>query len=441
MKTILAHLICLLGFTLVAHAQTELTFTSLDSVFSYADKSSSVIKTNRQQTLLAKYQKIAALANVVNLKNQVGFTLTDNTTLPVSFFPGGIFPGTNPGTFEKVTLGQQYVSNFNLTPQIDLINPGTWAQIKTANINEELTSVNNLINKKTLHESIAACYFNICSYYEQVDVTQKNLAATDTLLQIISSKFSQGQVRQQDVNDATINKLSLQDKLNQLKISLEQQYNSLKILCDIPLGTKVSIADKLNYDQQFVADMDAGSQLIVKSNILQAQYAKSDLRTNRLSNLPVISLFYSHSNYQNSVNQFFDNNPNNKWLSSAYLGAKITFLLPDVNHLLSSRNAKITYQTAMVNLNHNQLQNDISNNQLHLDYEKAYSQFYANKQIFQLKEENYKMSYNQYNQSILSFNSLLLTFNDMLISRLNYCNSLANLLYTKSKIDINNNIK
>ncbi|HXU26952.1 MAG TPA: TolC family protein, partial [Bacteroidia bacterium] len=260
MKKIIAHFVCLLGCTLYVHAQTDIRFTKLDSLYAYADKNSSVTKTNYQQTLLAKYQKIAALANVVNLRNPITFSLTDNTTLPVSFIPLSAFGG-KPGTFEKVTLGQQYVSNFNITPQIDLINPGAWSQIKTANINEELTATTNLLNKKSLHESIAACYYNICSFKEQVEITTKNLSATDTLVQIVSNKFAQGLVRQQDVNDATVSKLVLQDKLNQLKISLEQQYNSLKILCEIPIGTKIGIEDELNYNQQFTPNMDAGSQL------------------------------------------------------------------------------------------------------------------------------------------------------------------------------------
>jgi len=341
MKTIIIYLVCLLGFILSIQAQTEVKFTKLDSLYAYADKNSSVTKTNYQQTLLAKYQKIAALANVVNLRNPITFSLTDNTTLPVSFIPLSVLTNGRQSGFEKITLGQQYVSNFNITPQIDLINPGTWAQVKTANINEELTATNNLLNKKSLHESIAACYFNIISFKEQVDITKKNLLATDTLLLIVSNKFAQGLVRQQDVNDATVNKLVLQDKLNQLKISLEQQYNSLKILCEMPQNTKVTIEDELSYNQQFTPDMDASSQLQVRANILQMEYAKADLRTNRLSNLPVLSLLYSNSYYQNSVNQFFDGNPTNPWLNSAYFGAKVTFNLPDVNHILSSRNAKI----------------------------------------------------------------------------------------------------
>ena len=441
MKTRISYLICLFGFSIYANAQSELRFTKLDSVFAYADKHSSVSKNNEQQTIYAKYQKIAALANVVNFRDPISYTPTNNTTLPVSFIPLDALTGGRQSGFEKVTLGQQYVNTLNIQPQIDLINPGNWAQIKTTNINQELTATNNLLNKKSLYESIAACYFNICTFKEQVEITKKNLSSTDTLLQIVNNKFTQGLVTQQDVNNAGINKLTLQDKLNQLKISVEQQYNSLKILCDIPMKTGVVIEDELNYNQPFTPDMEASSQLQAKANLLQMEYAKSDLRANRLANLPVISVLYSYSHYQNSVNQFFDTRANNPWLNSAFLGAKVTFNIPDVNHILSSRNAKINYHIALINSNHGQLQNDISNNQLHLDYEKAYSQLNVNKQIFQLKEENYKLALNQYNQSILSFDKLLIAFNDMLVSRLNYSNSLANMFYTKSKVDINNNLK
>ena len=439
MKQIVGYIfLCFFSGQLIA--QKEITFSCLDSVYAYADKKSAVIRNNQQQVLLAKYQKIAALANVVNLKDPITFSLTDNTTLPVSFIPGNIFGG-KPGSFEKVTMGQQYVSNFNITPQIDLINPGNWAQIKSARINEDLTAVTNLLNKKSLHESIAACYFNICSFNDQILITKKNLEATDSILQVVTDKFNQGIVRKQDVNDAQINKLSLQDKLNQLLYSLVQQNNSLKILCDIPLETNLSISEPLLYNQSFSADLPASSQLQVKANMLQMEYAKADLRSNRLSNLPVLSLLYSNSYYQNSVNHFFDTNPNNKWLTSAYFGAKMTINIPDVNHLLSSRNAKINYQISQINFEHGKLQNDLSNDQLRVDYQKAYSQYLLNKQINLLKEENYKMATNQYNQEILSFDKLLLAYTDMLSSRFNYSSSLANLLFTKTKVDINNTIK
>jgi len=442
MKLIFIHIICLLGFTWVANAQTDLTFNSIDSLFSYADKNSYVSKTNDQNYILAKFQKVAAITNVVNLRNPVTYTMNDNTKLPASFVPGS-FVGGPPGTYEKVTLGLQYVSNLTITPQIDIINAANWAQINVSEINEQITSVQNQLNKKSLYESIAACYFNIISFNEQIEITKRNLASTDSILLIVTNKFNQGQVQQKDVNDATINKYTLQDKYNQLVLNLEQQYNSLRIFCDIPLETAITIKETMNYNQQFDADMDAGSQLLFRYNLLQMEYAKANLKYNRLSNLPVLSLLYNDQIYQNSNKQFFDNRniPTYKWLNATYLGAKVSFNLPDINRLVSSRNAKINYTISRINFEHNKLQNVVNNNQLILDYEKAFSQYSMYKQVYLLKDENYKIALNQYNQSIIAVDKLLTSFNDMLVSRLNYCSSLANLNYTKSKIDINNNIK
>jgi outer membrane protein len=360
--------------------------------------------------------------------------------LPVSYIPAELLGG-KPGTFKEITLGQEYVGNLTYTPQIDIINPGAWSRVRSASLNQDLTDELNQINKKTLFESIAACYYNILSLQEQIKITADNLSATDTLLQIVTDKFAQGLVRRQDVNDATVNKLTLLDKQKQLEVNLEEQYNSLKILCDIPLASKLSLTSQMNYLVSVNASIQVNSQLQFKSAVLQTEIAKADWRTNRLANLPVISLIYSHSYYQNSNTGFFDQSPNNKWLNSTYFGAKITLPLPDVTQLVQASNSKVSYRIAQINLEHSKLQNDVANTQLQLDFEKAVSQFNASKQVYQLKEENYKMAGRQYGESILPFDKLLLSFSDMLISRLNYSSALANLLFTKSKIDINNQIK
>ena len=123
------------------------------------------------------------------------------------------------------------------------------------------------------------------------------------------------------------------------------------------------------------------------------------------------------------------------------MGIKLTFSFPDLNKLLIPINSKINYNISRINVEHSKHQNDISNQQLQLDYKKAYSQFITSQQISQLKEQNYNMAFDQYNESIIAFDKLLEAFDAMLGSRLNYSSALANLLYTKSKIDLNNNIK
>lgn len=420
------------------NAQDELSFNKLDSLLGYAEINSMSIKTGEQQSLLAKWQKISAQARLVNFRMQTNFNLTNNLELPVTFLPAEAFGGT-PGTFKEVTMGQQYVGNLNLAPQIDIINPASWAKLKSAYVNVKLTNVNNLIVKKSLFESISATYHNIISLQEQIEITQMSLLAADTLLIIMQNKYSEGIVRQQDLNDAHINKLTLSDNLEQLNLSLEQQYYSLKILCDIPESTEVIINEQPDYNKSVIAGLNVDNQLRYESSLLKVELAKADLKTNQLLQYPTVSLVYYNAWQQNSNNMFFDNDI--KWLNAQYIGLKLSMPFPDINRYTLTKSSRINKAIALQNAAHTKLENDLTNKQLILDYEKAYSQLNTAKEIYQLKKQNYGMVLNQFNMSILSSDKLIIAFNDLLVSRLNYSSALANLHYISSKIEINNTIK
>jgi len=438
MKYFITISIAILQFFQTVNAQDELIFNKLDSLLKYAENNSISIKTGEQQILLAKWQKISAQAELVNFRMQTNFNLTNNTELPVSFMPGEAFGGA-PGTFKEVTMGLQYIGNLNIAPQIDIINPASWAKLQSANVNNELADVNNLIAKKSLYESISASYHNIISLQEQIELTQKSLLIADTLLVNMQNKYSAGIVRQQDLNDAQINKLTLTDKLEQLKLSLAQQYLSLKILCDIPENINLKIEESISYEQQLTIGLEVDNQLSYKSSLLKVDLAKADLKTNHFMQLPTVSLVFYDAWQQNSNNMFFDNEA--RWLNSQYVGLKLSMPFPDINRFTQTKTSKINRTISLQNVEHTKILNDNNNRQLVLDYEKAFSQFATAKQIFALKEQNYHLALNQFNMDILPSDKLLIAFNDMITSQLNYSSALANLLFLKSKIDINNAVK
>jgi len=438
MKYFITISIAILQFFQTVNAQDELIFNKLDSLLKYAENNSISIKTGEQQILLAKWQKISAQAGLVNFRMQTNFNLTNNTELPVSFMPGEAFGGA-PGTFKEVTMGLQYIGNLNIAPQIDIINPASWAKLQSANVNNELADVNNLIAKKSLYESISASYHNIISLQEQIELTQKSLLIADTLLVNMQNKYSAGIVRQQDLNDAQINKLTLADKLEQLKLSLAQQYLSLKILCDIPENINLKIEESISYEQQLTIGLEVDNQLSYKSSLLKVDLAKADLKTNHFMQLPTVSLVFYNAWQQNSNNMFFDNEA--RWLNSQYVGLKLSMPFPDINRFTQTKTSKINRTISLQNVEHTKILNDNNNRQLVLDYEKAFSQFATAKQIFALKEQNYHLALNQFNMDILPSDKLLIAFNDMITSQLNYSSALANLLFLKSKIDINNAVK
>ncbi len=419
------------------NAQKDLQFNHIDSLFAYAEKTSVTIRTATQQSLLAKWTKVAAVANTVNFRNPLTFTSTDNTLLPVSFIPANIFGGP-PGALRAITLGQQYVSNFNFNPQIDIINPYNLAKVKSASLNKELTEVTNLMNKKNLFESIAATFYNILAFQEQIKITTQTLSSADSLVLIVKNKFAQGIVREQDVNNLIVNQLVIKDKLQQLQVSLEQQYNSLKILCDIPSTKKINIVEPVNYfSSDYSASLKATSSLQFKNSVLQSEFMRSELRANRLSTLPILSLVYYNAWQQNSNNSLFDNK--STWIQSQYVGLRVTVPFPaDANKFSQNYTSKINFRVAALNAEHAKLQNDLTNQSLNLDYEKNFTSYTIAKQVYELKNQNFTKSLNQYKEGILSTDLLLTAFTDMLTSKLNYVSAKASLEFTKSKINITN---
>jgi len=421
-------------------AKAQLSFSSPDSLFAYAERNSAVAKINVQQSLLAKWTRIAALGNTVNFRNPVSFTATDNLMLPVNFIPASAFGGP-PNTFREITLGQQYVSNFNFSPQIDIINPYAWAKVKSASVNKELTKTNVLLSRKNLYESITAAYYNMVSLQEQVGIMEQNLAAADSLAAISKNKYALGLVRQQDLNNSVVMQLGIKDKLAQLKAGLLQQENSLKILCDIPAKTKITVAPPPAYEKtEYSPQLKATSDLYFKSSLLQSEFARSELRAGRWSTLPVVSAVYYQGWQNNSNDRFFDSKQ--PWIQSQYIGLRLTVPIPsDVTRLSQNYTSKVNFRIAALNAEHAQKQNDLNNQNLELEYEKSYSALITAKQVYELKNSNYAKSLEQYREGILPADLMFAAFTDMLNARINFVSAHAALEYAKTKININNLVK
>lgn len=433
--------IILVSCCLSAGAQGTLSFGSLKEVFAYADAHSVTFKNASQQVLMAKYQTLAARLDKWKLKGDANLTSTDNTKLPVNFIPAEIFGGPS-GTYRQVTFGQQYVTGVNFAPQIDILNPYSIAKVKIARASEQLTNVTNLLDKKNLYESVAGAYYNILSYQWQIEVTRHSLLNADTLTQIMEQKQVQGIARQQDVNNAKANQFAISDKLNQLEMNLAEQYNNLKLLCDIDHQTQVAISEPSDEMLVMVPDpfnRDRGGNLAWMQARYQLDYQEADLRANKLWFLPTLTLFSSVGWQQNTNNHPFDNS---RWIGSNYVGLKLSVpIFPDVTKVAAVRYDRINVAMAKNNLAHAALQDSLNFGQLSTDYYHAYKSAGYASQIAALKEDSYYKNLNIYKEGILSATDLFTAFNDWLNSSLNEKAQRANALYSDSKIMINKIVK
>lgn len=421
-----------------SRSQDSLIFSSVDHVWQYADGHSITFQNTYQQNILSKYQTLAAQWNRWNIQGKANLTLTDNTKLVTNFLPAEIFGGP-AGTFRQVTFGQKYVSNFNLAPQFDILNPYASAQVKMSKANEKLTEVTHLITKKDLYESIAGAYYNILSYQWQRKVTEQSLQNADTIFQIMRHKNDLGIIRQQDVNDAKANVLTLQDKLQQLEVQMQQQVNSLKILCDIPAATPIQIDAQASNENDLTQHIAADGNLTQRQTDLSREYQKQLLNADKKWYYPTVSFFSSFGWQQNTNGNFFDNS---RWFSNNYLGLKISIpILPDANKIAAVKYDKINLLIAENNFQHAALQDSINNNQMELDYSKAYNSWKIAQDVEALKGDSYAKNLNIYKEGILSATDLFTSFGEWLNSRLNTVVQKANARYAASKITISHLIK
>jgi outer membrane protein len=418
-------------------AQQKLIFQSLKELFAYADHHNYTFQNAGQQNVLAKYQTLAAKMGKWNLQGRTSFTATDNTKLSTSFIPAQLLGGPE-GTFRPVNFGQKYESTFNFAPQIDLINPYAAALIKSAKTNEHLVSINNLLDKKAVYESISASYHNILSYQWQIFVTRKSLVNANTISVILQNKQKEGMARGQDVNIGLANELVVQDKLQQLEVQLTQQYNSLKILADIDSVDSVITATEAPLPK-ISPMLTASSNLLHRQAEFQTKFQEATLRADKRWLYPTLNLFSAFGLQQNTNNHFFDNS---RWFATSYVGLRLSIpLLPEASKISAVKYDKINLKIAHNNLTHSILQDKINNNQLELDEQKADKSYRLALQIETLYKDSYDKNLNIYREGILSATDLIDSFNDWLNSSLNTVAQLAKAQHTRSKITISNTIK
>jgi outer membrane protein TolC len=414
-------------------AQESKTYTSLSELWQDVKQSNTSFKNASIQNELAKLTNKTALGNVFNPRIPVALTMIDNTRLQNNFIPAEIFGGP-AGTFREVTFGQQYNALLSLQPQFDIFNLSAISQIKSAKINQQLTESQNLLNELHLHESINATYWNIISLKNQKDVLTRNISIATQIKNIVNERYEEGIIRKQDVNEAEVNLITLQDKLQQLEYNISIQENVLSLFLENKWRPDVN--EDLNSFVLDNAPIPGSGSIYFKNATLQSKMLHQDIKVLQHQYYPTLS-FTSSLNWQNLSNDFFFAN-NSSGINYNFIGLKMGWDLPTVQRLSSIKSKKYQLQTLANNELHIKNETESKNTQLATEFRKAQNQWSNFKTISDLKVDTYQKNLNQYNENILSLDRLLISQNDMLNSQLNVVVALANIAYAKYRIIIQN---
>jgi OMF family outer membrane factor len=417
-------------------AQTSLVFKNVDDALAYAEENAVSVNVSREQYLLAKYDILMAKVQVLNPKGTVTASAIDNIKLPVNYLAGEDAGST--GGSQAVEFGMRYASSLSISPQIDIINLSAWEKLKSAKLSEQLARVNEQLALKTLLESVAAAYFNIVSTREQIKILQQNLANNDAIVTIVTNKYDQGQVRKQDVNQAEVNKLLIQDKISQLEYTLRQQINSLKVLCDI----KDEQTLKVVHEEKTVLPVSpAGisNGLLSRQNQLEKEVAESELQASKKSLFPTLSLVGDLSWDDYSNDGFFDEESSSS--RSSYIGVRISYDIPSVNYFSKNQKAQTTLKIAELDREHAFLEEKMKNKQLLLDYQKCSETLHNSERIFELKADTFTKNRDIYQQDLISTETLMVSLNDKINANLTHGVNTVNCQNYMTRILINQQIQ
>ncbi|MBY0245950.1 MAG: TolC family protein, partial [Sphingobacteriaceae bacterium] len=391
-------------------------------------------KNNQIQKNIAQLNYKIAISNSINPRIPSSLQAINNTQLQANFLPGEAF-GLPKGSFKEITIGQKYNTTLNIQPQFDLINIANIAQIKSAKINTDLTENQNKISERAIYEKINLIYFNILNLNAQKEILIENISLATKIVALTNDKYKEGISRKQDLNEANVNLISLQDKLEQVELNLNIQYGNLDLILENESKTLL-IENIWNYETlSEVAQSD--KMLETENSILQLKLAEQEYKTLKFQNIPTLS-FISSFNWQNlNQEQYLFSNSN--WNSFNFVGLRLNWDLPTTVQKVSAlKNKALQIQILKNNLKHNELEVKNTKKQLFLEYQKVVKQSANFKLIYELKKDNYLKNYNQYQEGIIALDKIILSQNETLNSKLNLAASLANVGYNKYKMSINN---
>jgi outer membrane protein TolC len=416
---------------------SQTSFSSLEGFVQYANTKSITIQTNDIKVLQAKQGKLAAILSIPDITGNINTNFTNNTRLPVNLFPAEAFGGA-AGSYREIESGVQYNTGLSQYIDIKLVNMEAWKNIKLAKININISSIDNLVNKKTLQENIAALYYTIVQLQEQEKITQQYIYNADTVLQTITNKYKEGLAKQQEVNDGKINVLMQEENKKQIAFLIKQNYLSVKILCDIPENENILFTETIVKEKDIKAiqaDPNTLNNQLVKA---REDYALANYKKTTAAFLPTLSFIGSNS--YNQFNQDFTIF-GGKWINSNYVGLKLTFNIPNAVMVSNKVNAKYNYQLAQQATKQAQIKAQLEQKQLDNDWEKSLSQYSNNKEIVAIQTDTYLKNKSLYNEGILSIDKTITSFNSLVNAEYNLITSKVKILLASAKIDINNKFK
>jgi outer membrane protein TolC len=326
-----------------------------------------------------------------------------NALIPGQVVPAAFFGG-QPGTYSTVKFGVPY--NLGNTIQLTQIiyNSQLDYGLAVLDINKKIVDLQLKLTQDEIKYQIASAYFNLQALNKQKAFIDSNIQNLDKLILNMNAMVKQGLLTPLEIDKLTLNKLSLQNAIQNIESSKVQVEDALCILTGIPVKNRISILSDELIEKTILVDTTTVYRPQLDLLDAQKQMNLEENKGNKMAYLPNLS-FYAAYNYTYNLK------PEDNFrtgIESAFIGLRLDWTLFD--------GLEKHYKQKMNILNREKLENqelylkqqlDQSTLNARREIDNQSNALRLNKDQLELSQKVYRQTENLFKQGTISTNDLI----------------------------------
>jgi outer membrane protein TolC len=415
--TFLAKLFFVMLCTLISTEITSQVY-SLQQLLQIADTANPSVRNAKLDIEINGKQKNAYLAARFPKITATG-DYRYNALIPGQVVPAAFFGG-QPGTYSTVKFGVPY--NLGNTIQLTQIiyNSQLDYGLAVLDINKKIVDLQYKLTQDEIKYQIASAYFNLQALNKQKSFIDSNIQNIDKLISNMNAMVKQGLLTPLEIDKLTLNKLSLENTIQNINSTKQQIEDALCILTGIPVQNRISILSDELIEKTILVDTTTIYRPQLDLLEAQKQMNLEENKGNKMAYLPNLS-FYAAYNYTYNLK------PEDNFrtgIESAFVGLRLDWTLFDglEKHYKQKMNVinreKLENQEAYLK---QQLEQSTLNARREIDNQS--NALRLNKNQLELAQKVYRQTENLFKQGTISTNDLIQADNGVQQAQSNLINT------------------
>ena len=380
---------------------SQVYFSSVNEVFKYADKNSTVSREANIQRELSE-QDLGIVRSGLLPKVQAFSTADYAPILATQVIPESAFGGQD-GKFRKVQFGMPWNFSTGVELSFPVVNFEKWAQLEKAKLQSVATSWSQKAKIENLHIQIAQWYYQALVAKEMLRLNEENMKVVNELMRILEQRNKNGLLDPADHNRSKNLQLNVQTAQQDYEKLWNQSLIVLRSLLNIPANTSFELKDSImtfawplsEYNAEKIANRPAWKESLAKTEV-----ARQYLAETQKASLPKLSISSRYAyNWQMDKTQNIN-------FDMSTIGLRLEYTLFNGGfHRRQQKRANLLLQSA--NLQQQHTESELVQQQQ--EWQNSYSIALSKKKILQAKvgtaTENLRIANLNVKEGVMEFDA------------------------------------